>query len=260
MALRSEIAEKIKEAKLILDPVHHIVIDNFLPLEIAAALSAEFGNYESEHWHKYSNTIEEKKTCNIWNMFPKETYKYFQTICSEVVCQAISDKFQITVEADYGLHGGGQHIHSKMGNLNPHLDYSIHPRTGMERRLNAIYYLTDQHEADDGGHFGLWDNSSSNEPGDLIKEYEPIFNRLVLFNTSQNSWHGLSRIYAPKESRLRKSLASYYVSEPRHSSLTNTRAFFAPREHQKQNPDVIVEISKRVSETDHSSVYVTTKK
>ena len=130
----------------------------------------------------------------------------------------------------------------------------------MERRLNAIYYLTDEHEEDDGGHFGLWESRSPNEPGNLIKEYAPIFNRLVLFNTSQNSWHGLSRIYDPKENRCRKSLATYYVSEPRNTSLTHTRAFFAPREHQKQNVDVISEILKRVSENGHSSVYVTTKK
>ena len=112
------------------------------------------------------------------------------------------------------MHGGGQHIHSKMGNLNPHLDYSIHPKIGAERRLNAIYYLTDQHEESDGGHFGLWDNSSASEPGDLVKEYAPIFNRLVLFNTSQKSWHGLSRVYKPKLNRYRKSLATYYVSTP----------------------------------------------
>lgn len=258
--MQSYIAEQIQNADLIRDPIDHIVIDNFLPHDFAHDLSSEFGDYDSDHWHKYSNSIEEKRTCNQWNLFKAKTYTYFQLVCSELVNKAISRKFDIEVEADFGLHGGGQHIHSKMGNLNPHLDYSIHPKIGLERRLNAIYYLTDGHEENDGGHFGLWGNGSSNEPGELKKEYAPIFNRLVLFNTSQNSWHGLSRIYAPKQSRYRKSLATYYVSEPRNSSLTHTRAFFAPREHQKQNADVILEISKRVSETGHSSVYVTNKK
>lgn len=253
--LKSLIVEKIQNAELFSTPIDHIVIDDFLPEEFAHDLSHEFGDYDDDHWHKYSNTIEEKRTCNQWNLFKTKTYTYFQLICSELVNKAISKKFNIEMEADYGLHGGGQHIHSKMGNLNPHLDYSIHPKIGAERRLNAIYYLTDEHEEGDGGHFGLWGNGSAKEPGDLIKEYAPLFNRLVLFNTSQQSWHGLSRVYAPKANRYRKSLATYYVSTPREESLTHTRAFFAPRAEQLHDEAVLQQIQARVSEKDHEKVY-----
>lgn len=257
--LKAHIVEKIQNAELISAPIDHIVVDNFLPEDFARDLSNEFGDYNDDHWHKYSNTIEEKKTCNQWNLFKPKTYTYFQLICSELVNNAISQKFNIEVEADYGLHGGGQHIHSKMGNLNPHLDYSIHPKIGAERRLNAIYYLTDEHEDEDGGHFGLWGNSSAIEPGNLEKEYAPLFNRLVLFNTSQQSWHGLSRVYEPKSNRYRKSLATYYVSSPRENSLTHTRAFFAPRVEQLHDKAVLGQIHARVSEKNHEKVYVVKK-
>jgi len=257
--LKDHIVEKIQNSELISAPIDHIVVDNFLPEDFARDLSNEFGDYDDDHWHKYSNTIEEKRTCNQWNLFKPKTYKYFQIICSDLVNAEISNKFNIEVEADYGLHGGGQHIHSKMGNLNPHLDYSIHPKLGAERRLNAIYYLTDDHEEGDGGHFGLWGNGSATEPGDLIKEYAPIFNRLVLFNTSQKSWHGLSRVYEPKAHQYRKSLATYYVSSPRQASLTHTRALFAPRAEQSNNKTVLDQIRARVSETEHQKVYVDKK-
>jgi Rps23 Pro-64 3,4-dihydroxylase Tpa1-like proline 4-hydroxylase len=257
--LKAHIVKQIQSADLISAPIDHIVVDNFLPEDFAHDLSNEFGDYEDDHWHKYSNTIEEKRTCNQWNLFKPKTYTYFQFICSELVNNAISKKVDIEVEADYGLHGGGQHIHSKMGNLNPHLDYSIHPKISAERRLNAIYYLTDQHEESDGGHFGLWDNSSVTEPGDLVKEYAPIFNRLILFNTSQKSWHGLSRVYEPKLNRYRKSLATYYVSNPREDSLTHTRAYFAPSAEQQNDQTVLEQIKARVSENDHEKVYVVKK-
>ena len=159
--LKSHIVEKINSAELISTPIDHIVFDNFLPEELARDLSNEFGDYVNDHWHQYSNTIEEKRTCNQWNLFKPKTYTYFQLICSELINIAISKKFNIEIEADYGLHGGGQHIHSKLGNLNPHLDYSIHPKIGAERRLNAIYYLTDEHEEKDGGHFLLQERNSS---------------------------------------------------------------------------------------------------
>lgn len=254
--LKPHIAEQIKISELITEPIHHIVIDNFLPEEFARALSSEFGDYEDVHWHKYSNTIEEKRTCNQWNLFKSNTYTYFQLVCSDLVTNAISKIFDIEVEADYGLHGGGQHIHSKLGNLNPHLDYSIHPKMGTERRLNAIYYLTDDYHELDGGHFGLWGNGSPTEPGDLIREYAPIFNRLVLFNTSQQSWHGLSRTYKPKVNKYRKSLATYYVSNPREDSLIHTRAIFAPRVDQRDNKKVLEQIRARASESEHEKVYV----
>ena len=257
--LKAHIAQKILDAIVIKEPIDHIVIDDFLPKDLAQSLSDEFGDYDSDHWHKYSNSIEEKRTCNQWNLFEKHTYLYFQTICSEEVNIAVSEKFGIDVQADYGLHGGGQHIHSKMGNLNPHLDYAIHPKIGAERRLNAIYYLTDKHEETDGGHFGLWGNRSTDEPGKLIKEYAPIFNRLVFFNTSQNTWHGLSRVYAPKDSRYRKSLAAYHVSEPRDIALSHTRALFAPREDQQEDKNIIDQIKARVSESNHKNAYVTKK-
>jgi len=257
--LKSHIIKQIQSAELIYDPIDHTIVDSFLPEDFARDLSNEFDDYDGDHWHKYSNTIEEKRTCNQWNLFQPKTYTYFQIICSDLVNTEISKKFNIEVEADYGLHGGGQHIHSKMGNLNPHLDYSIHPKIGAERRVNAIYFLTDRHEESDGGHFGLWDNSSASVPGDLIKEYAPIFNRLVLFNTSQKSWHGLSRVYEPKLNRYRKSLATYYVSPPREDSLSHTRAYFAPRAEQQNDQTVLDQIKRRVSENDHEKVYVIKK-
>lgn len=162
--------------------------------------------------------------------------------------------------ADPGLHGGGYHLHAKSGNLNPHLDYSIHPLLGLERRINLIYYLSDHYNEIDGGHLGLWDNTSAQKPGSLIKEIAPVFNSAVIFNTSQNSWHGLSRHYEPEGEKYRKSLASYYVSEPRASASHRTRALFAPRNTEEDNEEIHEIIKKRVDESLHASVYNTNSK
>jgi Rps23 Pro-64 3,4-dihydroxylase Tpa1-like proline 4-hydroxylase len=260
MKLRTILAKKISQAELLKDPIDHIVIDDFYPEELVKILSSEFEDYESDYWHIYSNSIEEKRTCNQWNLFKSNTYSYFSDILSKEIADVLSEKFAINLEADYGLHGGGQHIHSFNGNLNPHLDYSIHPKIKLQRRINAIFYLTDDFKEEDGGHFGLWGNESPEKPGALIKEYSPIFNRIVIFNTSQNSWHGLSRLYSPQSNKYRKSLASYYVSEPSVSVLQNTRALFAPREAQLNNPDVLEEIVARVDENRFKNSYIKIKK
>ncbi|MBC6428317.1 MAG: 2OG-Fe(II) oxygenase [Cellvibrionales bacterium] len=257
MQLSSLLAQKIAATAIIRAPVRHLIIDEMLPTEFAETLSAEFGDYTGEHWHRYSNSIEEKRTCNQWNLFGKTTYQYFQAMCCQAVSAAIAEKFAIEVAADFGLHGGGQHIHARLGNLNPHLDYAIHPKLGLERRLNAIYYLTDDYRESDGGHFGLWDNDSAESPGELAQEYAPFFNRFILFDTSENSWHGLSRIYAPPHAakRYRKSLATYYVAAVRACAFTHSRARFAPREEQKGRAEVMHEIALRADERTYRQAY-----
>lgn len=247
--------KKLIKAKLIKDPVDHLIIDNFLPKKIAKKLSLEFGDYNSSNWHEYKNSIEEKKTCNIWNLFQKNTYTYFSEILSHQVDQAISKKFKINVQSDYGLHGGGQHIHGKLGNLNPHLDYVLHPKINLERRINIIYYLTDKYSSSDGGQLGFWGNKDKKKPGNLIKEYEPKFNRLIIFNTSQNSWHGLSRLYNPVTKKYRKSLASYYISKPRKFYQKHFRAIYAPRENQVKDKKVLNLIRLRRSKNYYYKAY-----
>ena len=56
---------------------------------------------------------------------------------------------------DVGLHGGGLHIHGNGDKLNIHLDYSIHPKLKLQRKLNLIIYLGEGWDASWGGELHL---------------------------------------------------------------------------------------------------------
>ena len=238
-------------------PFDYCVIDNFFDVRVARELSRKFPKYNSQVWHSYKNKIENKKTCNNWNNFDELTYKVFCFLNSDTFVNLISKKIRVNLISDPGLHGGGWHIHANKGNLNPHLDYSIHPKMTYQRRLNLIVYLEESYKASYGGHLGIWEhNHEENLPGLLKKEVFPKFNRAIIFDTSQNSWHGLSRKIELPRNVYRKSIAIYYLCKPKKVHLNNKRALFAPRDNQKKSQDVLDLIKLRASDKMYHKAYM----
>jgi hypothetical protein len=238
-------------------PFDHCIIDNFFEEDFAKKLSNEFPQYESKDWFFYKNAIENKKALNDWNLFPENTYKAFFLMQSYELLDLLSNVLEKKLLVDPGLHGGGWHIHGTGGNLNPHLDYSIHPKLSLQRKLNIIIYLSRELQPEiHGGHLGLWEHDERlNQPGKLKVEVEPIFNRAVIFDTTQMSWHGMSRPLNVPNSIFRKSLAIYYLIIPDQSAAKNFRALFAPREEQKNDKSVIDLIKKRSTLEQSKEVY-----
>ncbi|HEX4141056.1 MAG TPA: 2OG-Fe(II) oxygenase [Candidatus Methylacidiphilales bacterium] len=239
-------------------PFRHCVIDDFVSEEAARQLESEVLPYDSPKWYVYKNQIEDKKALNDWNIFPAETYKYFQCLNSPEFVAVLSKLTVTRLYADPGVHGGGWHAHGPGGNLNPHLDYSIHPKLGLQRKLNIILYISSELKPEHGGHLGLWEHdSATNRPGMLKREIEPRFGRAVLFDTTQNSWHGMSRPLTQPEGIYRKSLAAYFLCDPPQGADPRGRALFAPREEQKGDAAIEELIKARSGVTSSEKVYRT---
>jgi hypothetical protein len=142
------------------------------------------------------------------------------------------------------------------GNLNPHLDYSIHPKIGLQRKINIIIYISSTLTEEHGGHLGLWESDSQkNSLGNLITSIQPKFNRAVLFDTTQNSWHGMCTPLNQPEGIFRKSLAVYYLTAPPPHTDKRERALFAAREDQKGDKDIEELIKKRADSLLFSEAY-----
>ena len=239
-------------------PFNHCVVDDFLAGDVAERIEQEFLAYDSEKWFYYKNPIEDKKALNDWNAFPAATYSLFEYLNSPVFVAELSALMQVPLYADCGLHGGGWHCHGTGGNLNPHFDYSIHPKLGLQRKVNIIVYVSQALREEHGGHLGLWTHdAAAQRPGKLEKEVQPKFNRAVVFDTTQNSWHGMSRPLVQPEGIYRRSLAIYYLCDPPQDADKRGRALFAPREAQKGDPAVEEIIRLRSSVDTSQKVYRT---
>lgn len=237
-------------------PFDHCIVENFLDMETAQALEKEFLGYQDPKWLCYKNAIEDKKVLNDWNIFPALTYKVFRELTSPEFVQILSNEIGVPLYQDPGLHGGGWHIHGTGGNLNPHLDYSIHPKVRLQRKINIIIYVSSELKDEHGGHLGLWShNPNKNEPDKLVKAVQPKFNRAVIIDTTQNNWHGMCRPLVQPEGIYRKSLAIYYLTDPSKDTEVRERALFAPRDDQKMDESVKQLIQTRSDAVKFSEAY-----
>jgi hypothetical protein len=249
---------ELRKSFLSARPFNHVVIDDFFLPEIAEQLVAEFPAYNSAIWNAhYNNPIENKKACNHWDKFPKITYQVLHYLCGFEFESIVTDiTGNVGVQADIGLHGGGWHAHTTAGKLNIHLDYSIHPKLQLERHYNLIIYLTPGWDPSWGGGLELWSHDDETQ---RAKQMEQLvvnkFNRAVLFDTTQNSWHGLPAELNCPEGVVRQSLAVYYVTEPDPDAPARGKALFVPYKEQADDPAILELIEKRSQVATAESVY-----
>jgi 2OG-Fe(II) oxygenase superfamily len=231
-------------------PFGHLVVENFLKPEIADLVVKEFDL--GADCHEYISPLENKRTLNDWNRFGPTTYRLMAYLNGEPFVRRLEALTGCELFSDPGLNGGGLHSYGQGGKLNPHLDYSIHPKLGLERRINLLVYITPGWTWSWGGHLGLWDRNPL-DGGFPIKQITPLFNRAVLFDTT-GAWHGL---VTPVDSTgpARNSLAVYYLCKPRPHAEMRGKALFAPTPDQLQDPAINDLIAMRAGNDTAAAAY-----
>lgn len=233
-------------------PFNHVIIDNFWKKDIADEIVKDYDIITSDekNFYVYDNPIEKKLVVNHWDKFPKTTYTAFSYLNSLEFLNILEKITNIdNLKTDVGLHGGGCHVHPKGGKLNIHLDYSIHPKLKLERKLNIIIYMTPNWMSGWGGNLQLWSHDDiNNSPKKCEKAIDIKFNRAVIFDTTQNSWHGLPDELNLPNGIKRQSMAVYYLVDPKKDSSPRQRALYAPYKEQKEDPKILDLIQKRSTE------------
>ncbi len=113
------------------------------------------------------------------------------------------------------------------------------------RQLNILIYLNPNWKNEWGGELGLYEKQKNK----LIqkKQVFPKFNRALIFNTNQNSWHGMPiPISCPKD-QMRTAFNFYYLNADRTGKNNRFRAQFMPTDNQIiDNPDILKEAANRM--------------
>lgn len=178
-------------------PFRHLVIDNWAEPELVRAADVEWPETNWPFWHRYE--------CG--KLATKDPLR-FPPACTELIrrllCLRIGELMGLDdTFADWNCHGAGLHTSPPGASLGVHLDSDHHPLTGWQRTCNAILFVNTEWKPDWGGAFELW----SADGRECLIRITPRFNRLVLFEPSDISFHAVARNTGPEP---RKTLATFY--------------------------------------------------
>jgi Rps23 Pro-64 3,4-dihydroxylase Tpa1-like proline 4-hydroxylase len=191
-------------------PYRHVVIEGILKLDVADRIFANFPPKNQLNKH-YSGLNENKSEGSNFEDFHKEFAFLKEDLSSPEFCKiveqisGIKDVFVTDDNLGTGVHQG-----SNGSFLDVHIDFNIHPRKNVHRRLNLLIYLNKHWKPEYGGELEMWDANMTK----CEKKVLPMFNRCVIFETSEISYHGYSKINIP-EGESRKSFYSYYYTKER---------------------------------------------
>jgi hypothetical protein len=92
------------------------------------------------------------------------------------------------------------------GKFDVHADRNTAYETGLNRRLSLIIYLNKDWKPEYGGQFELWNSDATRCEGII----EPLFNRTVIFEITDQNFHGVPKRIACPEGRSRDCFLVYY--------------------------------------------------
>ena len=222
----SELRTEFQQKK----PFRWIVIEELLRPDAAWKIHAEFPPVD-QSWVD-SNGLHQK---NKWtNPCVADTVaaKFFEEVNSEEFRAFLTRVTGIeNVLRDPNLFGAGYHQVLDGGFLNVHVDFNKHDEAELDRRLNLLVYLNPEWQESYGGQLELWDMERSVR----LEKVAPSFNRSVLFETNEVSYHGHPQPLNTEGKTTRKSLSVYYYTDgredgyaavPTHNTLyINTEGF-----------------------------------
>jgi Rps23 Pro-64 3,4-dihydroxylase Tpa1-like proline 4-hydroxylase len=203
-------------------PYKNLVLDNFLSEPLALALCDNFPSYDKLN-KAYKGLNEYKAEGANFADFDKKFYRLKLAMSSPEFYQwlarvtGIEEVFMTEDKLGAGIHQG---VNGSF--LDIHIDFNIHPKLNVHRRLNVLIYLQKDWKMEYNGALELWNSSMTK----CEKYIYPVFNRCVIFETNEISYHGYTQKITVPEGVTRKSFYAYYYTQERENALAYHDTFF----------------------------------
>jgi Rps23 Pro-64 3,4-dihydroxylase Tpa1-like proline 4-hydroxylase len=198
-------------------PFKHVVIEGFFKTELAEAVLRDFPTFDARRALNEFGAAGNKAVNERIETLSPSYAAVADYLRSETFLRLASELTGIpNLLPDITMYGGGTHENRHGQELDPHIDFNYDRPTKLHRRLNLLVYLNKEWDENWGGSIELHSNPRKPDENE-IASFTPDFNRAVIFETNEYSWHGFRRINLPSDKRhlSRKSLSVYLYTKTR---------------------------------------------
>ena len=209
-------------------PFPHIVLDDVLHPEAFAKAAGEFPGMHDEFWKGYLHVNETKYSNTEPDTWGDTLTAVAREFCSPEFVAYLERLTGIgDLMPDWSMDGGGLHMTKRGGHLNIHADFSTHhTHENWARRVNILLYLNEDWDPSWGGLLELWDPDMTA----CQAKVTPAGNRMLVFTTSLDSFHGHPDALQCPEDVARRSMALYYFTEDDNAVRRSTNYQARPEE------------------------------
>jgi len=232
----AEVAAANRERYAAAQPFPHIVLDGILPEAMLDRALEGFPDPAAEVWQQYETYYEEKLESQGEDRLSSDLSLLLYQFNSAPFLRFLEELTGIEgLIGDPYFTGGGLHQIVAGGKLGVHADFSRHYSLPLHRRLNALIYLNRDWKDEYGGHLELWDRDMRA----CQERIAPIFNRMVVFTTTDWTYHGHPDPLNTPPGVTRKSIALYYftVDRPKGETIPGKKTTLFRARPGEQVPD-----------------------
>jgi Rps23 Pro-64 3,4-dihydroxylase Tpa1-like proline 4-hydroxylase len=211
-----------RERFLTAQPFKHVMIEDFFEAEFAEALLAEFPSFDKKLSINESGHVSGKAVNTDIRTISPAYQRLYEELGSSAFLDFVSRLSGIPdLLLDPKMFGGGTHENLHGQDLDPHVDFNYDEARQLHRRLNLIVYMNPEWRSEWGGALEIHSNPRRPDENQ-IHSFEPLFNRCVMFETNEYSWHGFPKIDQPEDKRhlSRKSISIYLYTKERPAEET----------------------------------------
>jgi hypothetical protein len=214
-------------------PFRHIILDDLFDPCLLDRVCQEIPKIDDTTWvrenddhikqfNHRSPVLLGEAASQLVNLLHSAAFLYFLSEVSDI-WELLPDPY---------LQGASFHVVPRGGFFDIHADRNTAYSTGLVRRLALMLYLNKGWQSEYGGQFELWNETGTQR----VKSIEPGFNRCLIFEVTNTSYHGLPNPVACPPGQTRNSFAVYYhtAAKAEDGDIKAHTSVYAPASYRQQ--------------------------